>query len=156
MALDAGARKAANRMSTPIRDLTILLRSMRPRLHERAFAYCIVPPDRPWVHLDPIAMVLEREGRTLVIDEARALAAQLPIVLSVAWITLDVHSDLEAVGLTAAIAAALTGADISCNVVAGAHHDHLFVPFGSARAAMDALQRLQDAAMSAEVSIDGR
>lgn len=52
------------------------------------------------------------------------------------------HSALEAVGLTAAVALALTDAGISCNVVAGFHHDHLFVPFGRAAEAVAVLEAL--------------
>jgi hypothetical protein len=59
-----------------------------------------------------------------------------------AWITLGVTSALEAVGLTAAVATALTQDNISCNVIAGFHHDHLFVPIGNAQAAMTALAAL--------------
>jgi hypothetical protein len=54
-----------------------------------------------------------------------------------------VHSDLQAVGLTAAVAAALTQANISCNVVAAAHHDHIFVPIESGNEAVAVLQALQ-------------
>jgi hypothetical protein len=57
-----------------------------------------------------------------------------------------VHSDLQAVGLTAAVAAALAEAGISCNVVAAAHHDHLFVPVESASQAIAVLQALQERA----------
>jgi hypothetical protein len=60
-----------------------------------------------------------------------------------AWITLTVHSDLHAVGLTAAVADALAGKRISCNVVAAAHHDHLFVPVDEGAAALAALRDLQ-------------
>jgi uncharacterized protein len=52
-------------------------------------------------------------------------------------------SDLQAVGLTAAFATALGRAGISCNVVAGAQHDHLFVPVEQAGRAMAELQGLQ-------------
>ena len=44
---------------------------------------------------------------------------------------------------TQAIGDLKTGrAGISCNVVAGVHHDHLFVPVEQARQAMDALHAL--------------
>ncbi len=54
------------------------------------------------------------------------------------------HSDLQAVGLTAAVATALAEAGISCNVVAAAYHDHLFVPVESASQAIAALRTLQE------------
>jgi hypothetical protein len=59
-----------------------------------------------------------------------------------AWITLTVHSSLEAVGLTAAFSRALTEAGISCNVVAAYYHDHIFVPTRDAGQAMQVLKNL--------------
>jgi uncharacterized protein len=56
---------------------------------------------------------------------------------------LTVNSALEAVGLTAAFATALGNSGISCNVVAGACHDHIFVPLELADAAMHVLHLLQ-------------
>ena len=61
-----------------------------------------------------------------------------------ARISLTVHSDLAAVGLTAAIAAALTSRGISANVVAGFYHDHVFVPWDRRGDAMAALRELSD------------
>ncbi len=59
-----------------------------------------------------------------------------------AWITLEIHSALEAVGLTAAVSRVLTEAGISANVVAGYTHDHVFVPLDRADDAMRALAEL--------------
>ena len=50
------------------------------------------------------------------------------------------HSALEAVGLTAAVSAALTRHGISANVVAAYYHDHIFVPAEDAERALLALK----------------
>ena len=66
------------------------------------------------------------------------------------WITLRVHSALEAVGLTAAVSAALAREGVSCNVVAGFYHDHLFVPHDSAA---QAVRLLEDLALRAHARL---
>jgi hypothetical protein len=58
------------------------------------------------------------------------------------WITLQVHSALAAVGLTAVVSTALADAGISCNVVAGYHHDHLLVPLERVDEALTVLHGL--------------
>jgi hypothetical protein len=73
---------------------------------------------------------------------AEAVAGGFAETFRCAWITLTVNSALGAVGLTAAVATALTNDGIACNVVAGFHHDHLFVPTASTRATLAALEAL--------------
>jgi uncharacterized protein len=130
-------------MTQPISNLTMLLRSMEPVLHEGVYAYCTVPHDAQVAALAPVVTVRESEGLTLVVPEEQAVAAGLPVLFRAAWISLTVHSDLEAVGLTAAFAGALGQAGLSCNVVAGAFHDHLFVPVAQAQKALQVLSDLQ-------------
>lgn len=59
-----------------------------------------------------------------------------------AWITLTIHSSLEALGLTSAFSNALAAEGISCNVVAAYYHDHIFVAKGDAERAIMVLERL--------------
>ncbi len=129
--------------ATPISDLATLLASMRPELHAGAWAWCGLPRGASTEGVDAIATLREAEGLTLVVDEAEALARGWRVAFRSAWITLTVHSDLAGVGLTAAFARALADAGVACNVVAGIHHDHLFVPHERAADAMTALQALQ-------------
>ena len=127
----------------PGSDLSHLLRTLEPVLNEGVYAFALLPPGRSPEGLDPIATMRETEGLTVVVEESAALAHGLPILFRAAWLTLTVASDLEAVGLTAAFSAALGRAGISCNVIAGACHDHLFVPVALADAALEVLKGLQ-------------
>ena len=129
--------------SAPISDLAALLASMRPELHDGNWAWCTLPAGASAQGVDTVATMREAEGLTVVVAEADALAHGWPVVLRNAWITLAVHSDLAAVGLTAAFARALADAGIACNVIAGVQHDHLFVPVERAADAMAALLALQ-------------
>ena len=90
-----------------------------------------------------VATFREREGLTVVMEERAAQAAGIAPLFRAAWITLTVHSDLNAVGLTAAFARALGEANISCNVIAAAYHDHIFVPVDDGERAVDVLRDLQ-------------
>ncbi|MDR5646435.1 ACT domain-containing protein [Burkholderia cenocepacia] len=130
-------------MSQPVSDLEQLLASMRPELNDGAYVFSSVHADTDVSRLAPVATFHEREGLTVIIDEATALREGLPVLFRAAWITLTVHSDLQAVGLTAAVAEALTKASISCNVVAAAFHDHIFVPVERAADALAQLAGLQ-------------
>ncbi len=126
-----------------ITELDHLLASMQPALHEGVFVYVSVPSDTSLKGIQPIAAFRESEGLSLILTENQSLALGLEPLMRAAWITLTVHSDLLAVGLTAAFSKALTDAGISCNVVAAAFHDHIFVPTEKANLAMHVLRDLQ-------------
>ncbi len=122
------------------RDLPTLLRALRPQL--RPGTYVFTTTTTVPAGAAPVVTVREDEGLTLVLDQHQADHLGLPYDYAAAWITLRVHSALDAVGLTAAVASTLATAGIACNVVAGYHHDHLFVPAHQAHAALDALNDL--------------
>ena len=122
-------------------DLTALLRGSSPRLNAGAWVYTLVPGPIP-EGAEPVVVVREDEGLTLVLRQQQADELGLPYQFVAAWITLQVHSALEAVGLTAAVSRVLSEAGISVNVVAGFTHDHLFIPFGQADEAMRTLATL--------------
>lgn len=129
-----------------ITDLGRLLAQMRPVLKEGLFVYCTVPAVEAerWYRLQPLGTFVEAEGLTLILPSDVAVAHALSASAPMRMITLSVHSSLEAIGLTAAIATALTGAQISANVVAAFHHDHVFVPAADADRALAALVALSE------------
>jgi uncharacterized protein len=137
----------SDRMSRPESDLAVLLRTMQPHLHDDPYVFVSLPHDADVALSDTVATFREAEGLTVVAREETAARHGWPVLFRAAWITLTVHSDLAAVGLTAAFARALGEAGISCNVIAAAYHDHIFVPFDDGPRAADALVALQRSAM---------
>lgn len=122
--------------------LATLLRSMSPHLNKGDYVFCTLPDQRIPAGCEIIGSFREQEGLTLIVERQQAEQAGLAFEYVAAWITLNVHSALEAVGLTAAFASALGSAGISCNVIAGFYHDHLFVGRADAERAMDVLRQL--------------
>lgn len=128
------------------KDLQQLLRTLSPVRNPGVYVFASLLPGLAIDMTPVVASIREPEGLSVVLAESDALRLGLPITFRADWLTLSVHSDLEALGLTAAVSAAMAEAGIACNVVAGACHDHLFVPHGQADAAMATLERLQRAA----------
>jgi len=123
-------------------DLEKLLKNMEPVLNEGEYVFCTFESQKQPAEIKPTGWFMEKEGITCIISKNQADELNLPYSFVSAWITLNVHSALEAVGLTAAISQALTQAGISCNVVAAYYHDHLFVPTKDAKRAITVLQNL--------------
>ncbi len=122
-----------------LRDLEELLRTLEPVRRPGEFVVVSTTNEDT---LPAQATVTEDEGTTLVLERHEADAFRLGHSGTFAWITLSVHSALEAVGLTAAVAGALAEREIPCNVLAGFHHDHLLVPSDRAEEALAALRGL--------------
>ena len=134
---------------TAISDLSTLLASMTPVLRDGVFVFCELPQlDGSLISaLSPVVVVQEDEAVTVVVPKDIATAHGLTFGAAMRMISLTVHSDLEAVGLTAAFATALVERGVSANVVAGSRHDHIFVPERQAEDAMAALATLQARSM---------
>ncbi|RIJ79042.1 ACT domain-containing protein [Nakamurella silvestris] len=127
-------------------DLALMLATLEPVLAAEPYVYCSVNwrwSDPQLIAADPLATVREPEGLTLILTQQRAVELGLEFRFPAALISLTVHSALDAVGLTAAFAEALAKVEISCNVLAGYHHDHILVPYEDRDTAMAALRRLR-------------
>lgn len=125
-----------------ITDLDELLNDLRPRLSDERYVFAAA--DWQIALPETFAVVREAEGVTVVVEVERAKQLGLAFDFVAAKITLEVPSALEAVGLTAVVASALADADISCNVIAGLRHDHLFVPAERAEDALAILSGLAE------------
>lgn len=125
-------------------DLPTLLASLAPVVSPQVYVFLSRPAATYGVGVDlhPIATFAEKEGLTLIVPKERADTAGEDYDGEYALISLSVHSDLQAVGLTAAIANALSECGISANIVAAFYHDHVFVPLSRVDDAVTALLNL--------------
>jgi uncharacterized protein len=123
-------------------NLATLLQTMEPQLHTGNYVYCTLPVVETAIVNEALLLFREEEGITVILKQETADTFNIPYTYIAAWISLTVHSSLEAIGLTAAISKALTENGISCNVVAGYYHDHLFVDRKEAKKAMTVLNKL--------------
>jgi hypothetical protein len=123
------------------KDLDILLKTMKPKHIVGDYVFCVVN-DLTKINQDDIVLMFkEQEGITVIIKKELADRLKLDYSFISSWITLTVHSSLEAVGLTAAFAKALSEEGISCNVVAAFYHDHIFVDKKDTDKSMEILSR---------------
>lgn len=129
-------------MATGSTDLQQMLADLDVVVRDEPYVFLSVDPGLPAPD-GVAATVVEEEGVTLVLPRHVAQSLGAATTPAFAWLTLTVHSSLEAVGLTAAFSAALAAAGISCNVLAGYHHDHLLVALDARDEAVRVLRGLR-------------
>ena len=124
--------------------LAKLINSMSPALSNDIYVYATLP-DAGFdllKELNPIATFREKEGVTLVLSKDAAEQNEIEYSGLFSLITLNVHSSLQAVGLTAAVSKKLAEGNISANIFAAYYHDHIFIPVEDAQRAIECLEAL--------------
>ncbi len=122
-------------------NLGVLISTIKPQLNSGDYVFCTLKQTEIDLN-NCLFFFREKEGITIICTQKIADKKGYNYSSVFAWITLEVHSALEAVGLTAAFSRALADHTISCNVVAGYYHDHIFVPKERANDAINALNNL--------------
>lgn len=115
---------------------------MHPELHPGEYVFTTVAAHKRLPKKDIIGEFREKEGKSVILERSKADQLGLSYDHIASWITLTVHSSLNAVGLTAAFSAALAAKGISCNVIAAYHHDHIFVSKNDGEKALKTLRDL--------------
>ena len=123
-------------------NLSVLIKNMQPVLNRGQYVFSSVSTIDTFDLNKIILFFKENEGFTIIIEKNYADTEGVVYISQFAWITLHVHSALDAVGLTAAFSKALADNHISCNVVAGFYHDHIFVQHELGQQAVDVLTKL--------------
>ncbi|MDG5493009.1 ACT domain-containing protein [Psychroserpens sp. SPM9] len=121
------------------KNIAELIKNMKPIHQQGDFVFCTVKDLSKIDRNETICEFKETEGTTIIIEKSKADTLQLDYHYVATWITLSIHSSLEAVGLTAVFSSVLAKHNISCNVIAGYYHDHIFVDKKDAIRAIEVL-----------------
>jgi hypothetical protein len=111
------------------RDLERLLAALHPKVSDERYTFEVT--GSATLNGDTFALIREAEGVTAIRQSPTGHWAH---------IAMGVVSDLESVGLTAALSKRLAEAGISANVVAAVHQDHIFVPWDRREEALNLLR----------------
>ncbi len=135
-----------------VSDLSALLKNMDPKISDSKYFMASLDPSQ-LLALSAYSEFLidifrEEEGLSVVfsdeiLDEIKELS-ETDQVGPFALITLNVYSDLMAVGFLAKITDALAKQGISVNAFSAYHHDHLFVPYDKREKVLEILKKLAD------------
>ncbi|WP_370476859.1 ACT domain-containing protein [Tamlana flava] len=123
-------------------ELKYLVKEMKPKLNKGDYVFVVVSDLSTIDRAQTLCEFKEAEGVTIVIEKQIADKLNLKYDFVASWITLTVHSSLEAVGLTAVFSSELTKNNISSNVIAGFYHDHIFVAKEDSNKAIEVLNEL--------------
>ncbi len=123
-------------------NIVTLIKEMSPELHSGDYVFCTTNEANYIPRKDIIGEFKEQEGITLILERKTADHFNLSYEYIASWITLKIHSSLDAVGLTAIFSGELAKHNISSNVIAGYYHDHIFVSKKDKNKAIDVLKKL--------------
>ena len=123
-------------------DLNKLIKGLTPKLNDGEYVFTSIKDIKLIDISEAICTFKENEGLTLVLERDRADQLGLKYNFIARWITLEIHSSLNAVGLTSLFTTELANNGISCNVIAGYYHDHIFVSTKDSLKTLELLKHL--------------
>lgn len=124
-------------------NLQEVLNSLQVSCDEVEYGFATVADDTTAFNGEVLCVFHEAEGLTIIASKNYLSAKSFAFEGTYAKLTIEVHTSLELVGLTAVLAKALADNGISANVIAAYYHDHVFVQYDVRQKAADILLGLK-------------
>ena len=116
---------------------------LKPKLNSGKYVFLFLKNISEIEKDEVVCFLKEGDGFSVILKENYAKENNFTYQHITAWITLKINSSLDSLGLTSLFSKALADSQVSCNVIAGYNHDHIFVNYEKKELAMEILQRLK-------------
>lgn len=126
------------------KNLKEVLSSMQVSCDNVEYAFATIRLDSIVLEKGVLGIFTEKEGLTIIASKGYFENKQIPFEGPFAKLTIEVHTSLNLVGLTAILATKLAENEISANVIAGYFHDHIFVQYDLREKAIAAINQLKN------------
>lgn len=128
-----------------VTDLQQALKSLKVICDSVEYGFASIE-DEARISRDDVLATFHENGRLAIIAPKEYLDNEgIGYEGPFAKLTIDIHTSLDLVGLTAVLATKLAEHDISANVVAAFYHDHVFVQYKLRQKAIELLEGLKNA-----------
>lgn len=118
-------------------------KSLKPHLNPGEYVF-VLTDNIYGINEEDILCSFKEDGKySLILKKEFANKYGMSYDFIAAWISLELYSSLDSVGLTYIFSKALSANNISCNVIAGYNHDHIFVNYKDKEIAFDILNKLK-------------
>ncbi len=116
---------------------------LKPKLNQGEYVFALTN-NIDGINEEDILCLFKEDGKySLILKKEFANKYGMSYNFVAAWISLDLYSSLDSVGLTSMFSKALSDNNISCNVVAAFNHDHIFVNYKDKELAFEILNKLK-------------
>lgn len=126
------------------RNLTEVLKSLQISCDNIEYGFGTIKTNAIELTSEILGTFKETEGLTVIAQKEYLEKNNIHHEGIYAKLTIEVHTSLELVGLTAVLAKQLGENNISANVIAGYFHDHIFVQYDLREKAIVALNHLKE------------
>mgnify|MGYP001570329292 FL=1 len=125
-------------------NLSEVLKSMQVSCDNIEYGFASVKDKQVNFDEQVLGTFKENEGLTVIAQKEYLETNNIQYEGPYAKLTIEIHTSLELVGLTAVLAKKLAENQISANVVAGYFHDHIFVQYAVRQKAIEAINNLKE------------